>query len=165
MIAREICMNLLVCLEGLPGYPKGDAGKAAILNAMQKAFYSERKLRLAVNDVLRYEKRCPVPSDFYEKAAGMGEMDRRAGFKTSYRCFVCYDIGSTSYDFLCSYRDGALIEKQRLTPEQASELGKKLPPGCGGTRQAVYELSVSCACRIKPAAPPANLFERGNENE
>jgi len=162
MIARDICLNFLVCLEGLPGYPKSDAGKAAILNAMQKAFRSERKLRLAVDDVLRYEKRCPVPSDFYEKAAGMGEMDRREDFKASYRCYVCYDTGTTYCEFLCTYRNGALVEKQRVTPEQASELGKKIPPGCGGTRQAVYELPTPCGCRVKVTAQPANLFEGRN---
>ena len=166
MIDRMYCQDQLLRFSGLPGYPKTEEGRRSLLDAMQGAFVlaGREKLRRWVEDSLRSRDRCPLPRDAY----GAGRDATPARLAAEIRCFVCYDTGKTSAEFLVTTRMGRRTAA-RLTSDQAKELWRKHREAqargdrqgtFGIDRQMIYEYPVPCDCQPTQARLPEPPPER-----
>ena len=158
MIDRMYCQEQLLRFSGLPGYPKTDEGRRSLIDAMQGAFASagQSALRRWVEDSLCYRDRCPLPRD-----AHVGGREATPPKPSpAIQCFVCYDTGKASAEFLVTWHHGGRRTAARLSVEQAAELWRKHREAqqrgdkqamFGLGRQMIYEYPVACDCQ--PAQP------------
>jgi hypothetical protein len=162
MIDRMYCQEQLLRFSGLPGYPKTDEGRRSLIDAMQGAFSfaGQEALRRWVEDSLRGRDRCPLPRDAYQSGRDATPSSPAPAIK----CFVCYDTGQSSAEFLVTTRHGRRTA-QRLTGEQAANLwNRHREAQRRGDRagmfavdlQMIYEYTVPCECQAKQLRLPGS---------
>ena len=136
VLDRIFCKQQMDRLTQLFGFPRKPESVNAFLDALQRAFPSEHQVRLWIDDILRNERRCPVPADVYE--AGRAVQPKK---KTSIECYTCYDRGTVLGWFLYSYSQGGRTVEP-ITEAQRLDLVPKI-----GHNQRLYEFPIPCHCR------------------